>query len=201
MCRTHTSTMPTQGQGHNEGYEFKPVTVCPLHISFNRRRIFVKFWSNVRLTCADFISTCWLKVKVTIDLVPLKIFLLNSNEMFTSVRLWKNNFVSTSRKHTYIILTLLKPHFYIVKLEFTGVYIIFLISAVFSIFLFSYFGEAVLTSTHNLCFEQKYEKYHIFLSENFSFFGGKKISVHLNRRVFVMSGIRTQDLVIQSQEC
>ena len=44
---------------------------------------------------------------------------------------------------------------------------------------FSYFGsktsivgtiEAVLTSTHNLCFEQKYEKYLSFLSENFQFF-------------------------------
>ena len=36
------------------------------------------------------------------------------------------------------------PHFYIVKLGFTGVYIIFLISAKKI--------EAVLTSTHNLCF-------------------------------------------------
>ena len=36
----------------------------------------------------------------------------------------------------------LKPHFYIVKLGFTGVYIIFLI--------------------HNLCFEQEYEKYQCF---------------------------------------
>ena len=35
----------------------------------------------------------------------------------------------SSRKHTYIILTPFKPHFYIVKLGFTGVYIIFLISA------------------------------------------------------------------------
>ena len=33
--------------------------------------------------------------------------------------------LSPSRKHAYIILT----HFYIVKLEFTGVYIIFFISA------------------------------------------------------------------------
>ena len=41
----------------------------------------------------------------------------------------------------------LTPHFYKVKLGFTGVYIIFL-------FLLT---EAVLTSTHNLCFEQKYE--------------------------------------------
>ena len=36
---------------------------------------------------------------------------------------------NTSRKHAYIILTPLKPHFYIVKLGFTGVYIILLISA------------------------------------------------------------------------
>ena len=46
----------------------------------------------------------------------------------------------------------LEPHFYTVKLGFT---------------------EAVLTSTHNLCFEQKYEKYQSFLSENFQFFGGE----------------------------
>ena len=39
--------------------------------------------------------------------------------------------------------------------------------------------EAVLTSTHNLCFEEKYEKYRDFLSENFHIF--------LNRRVFVMT--------------
>ena len=37
--------------------------------------------------------------------------------------------VCSSRKHAYIILTPLKHHFYIVKLGFTGVYIIFLISA------------------------------------------------------------------------
>ena len=45
--------------------------------------------------------------------------------------------------------------------------------------------EAVLTSTHNLCFEQKYEKYQNFLSENFPVLE-VKFSVHLNRRVFVM---------------
>ena len=28
---------------------------------------------------------------------------------------------------------------------------------------------AVLTNTHNLCFEQKYEKYHFFLSKHFQF--------------------------------
>ena len=58
-----------------------------------------------------------------------------------------------SRKHAYIILTLpLKPHFYIVKLGFTGVYIIF-----------SYF-----CSKHRLWYSlepprrYKYKKYHSF---------------------------------------
>ena len=45
--------------------------------------------------------------------------------------------------------------------------------------------EAVLTSTHNLCFVQNYEKYQKFLSENFHFFGGKIFNI-VDRRVFVM---------------
>ena len=45
--------------------------------------------------------------------------------------------------------------------------------------------EAVLTSTHNLCFKQKYEKYQNFLSENFHFLV-VKFSVYLNRHVFIM---------------
>ena len=54
-------------------------------------------------------------------------------------------------------------------------------------------AEAVLTSIHNLCFEQKYEKYNFyfffhynfFLSEKFQFFEVKS-PIYLNRRVFVM---------------
>ena len=76
----------------------------------------------------------------------------------------------------------LKPHFYIVKLGFTGVYIIFLISAQnidcgYSLEPPRRVVEAVLTSTHNLCFVQKYEKYQNFLSENFYFFGGKIFNI------------------------
>ena len=37
----------------------------------------------------------------------------------------------------------------------------------------------------NLCFEQKYEKYQSFLSENFQFLE-VKFSIYLNKRVFVM---------------
>ena len=39
-------------------------------------------------------------------------------------------------------------------------------------------------STHNLCFEQKYEKYQIFYSENVQFLV-VKVSIYLNKRVFV----------------
>ena len=47
------------------------------------------------------------------------------------------------------------------------------------------FVEAVLTSTHNLCFEQNPEKYQNFLSKNFHFLV-VKFSVYLKRSVFVM---------------
>ena len=58
-------------------------------------------------------------------------------------------------------------------------------------------AEAVLTSTHNLCFNQKYVKYRIILSENFHFLV-LKFSVYLNRRVFIMfSDIAAQITFIQ----
>ena len=44
--------------------------------------------------------------------------------------------------------------------------------------------KVVLTSTNNLCFEEKYEKYQ-FLSENFQFLE-LKFFIYLKRRVFVM---------------
>ena len=44
-------------------------------------------------------------------------------------------------------------------------------------------------STHNLCFEQKYEKHQKFLSENFHFLE-VKFSIYLNRHVFVMRFFR-----------
>ena len=63
----------------------------------------------------------------------------------------------------------LKPHFYMVKLGFTGgaggwVYIIFIIFAQIMDCGYSLepHSEAVLTSTYNLCFEQKYENFQNF---------------------------------------
>ena len=63
----------------------------------------------------------------------------------------------------------LKPHFYIVKLWFTGVSIIFLfllknIDCGYSLEPLRRGGS---NEYHNLCFEQKYEKYQNFLSEFF----------------------------------
>ena len=83
----------------------------------------------------------------------------------------------------------LKPHFYIVKLGFTEVYIIFLILLKNIDCGCSleppHLIEAVLTSTHNLCFEQKYGKYQNFLFENVPFLV-VKFSIYLNRRVFII---------------
>ena len=48
-------------------------------------------------------------------------------------------------------------------------------------------AETVLSSTHNLCFEHKYEKYqNFFISKNFLFLV-VKFSIYLNKRVFVVS--------------
>ena len=69
----------------------------------------------------------------------------------------------------------LKPHFYIVKLGFTGVYIIFLIYA--QKHRLWVLAEAVLTSTHNLCFEQKYGKNQNFYLKTFRFFGNEIINI------------------------
>ena len=73
------------------------------------------------------------------------------------------------------------------KLGFTRVYIIFFISAqnIDCDTRKNRLAEAVLTSTHNLCFEQKCEQYRVFLSEKFQFLE-VKFSIHLNRRVFIM---------------
>ena len=85
----------------------------------------------------------------------------------------------------------LKPHFYIVKLGFTGVYIIFLISAqnIDCGYSLEPPRRAVLTSTYNPCFEQKYENYQSFSSENFPFME-VKFSIYLNRRVFLMDSVQ-----------
>ena len=54
-------------------------------------------------------------------------------------------------------------------------------------------------STHNLCFEQKYDKYQNFLSENFHFLLIKfSVQLHLNRRVFLMV-VEKENKAVNSQ--
>ena len=83
----------------------------------------------------------------------------------------------------------LKPHFYTVKLGFTGVYIIFS-----SFFLHKNLDcwysleppwQGGSNEHHNLGFEQKYEKYQSFSSENVQILE-VKFYIYLNRRVFIM---------------
>ena len=71
-----------------------------------------------------------------------------------------------------------KPHFYIVKLGFTGVYVIFLISA-------QKHRLWVLEVSRNM------KKISEFLSENFQFLV-MKFSIYLNRLVFVMERVKGQ---------
>ena len=69
----------------------------------------------------------------------------------------------------------LEPHFCIVRLGFAGVYVIFLILLKTWIVGARYnrLVEAVLTSTHNLCFEQKYEGCQGFFIWKISVFEGE----------------------------
>ena len=49
--------------------------------------------------------------------------------------------------------------------------------------------------THNLCFQQKYEKCESFLSEIFQFLE-VKFSIYLNRLVFVMCKIKIVNCIL-----
>ena len=78
----------------------------------------------------------------------------------------------------------LQPHFYSVKLGFTGVYISYLISA--QKHRLWVLVRTALPRAHNLCLEQKYENYQNFSSESFHFLV-VKFSIYLKRRVFIMA--------------
>ena len=82
----------------------------------------------------------------------------------------------------------LKPHFYIVKLEFTGVYIIIVIFA--QNIECGYSLEPPCRGgsneyTHFMFWAEIWKNIRAFLSENFQFLQ-VQFSINLNRRVFVM---------------
>ena len=98
-----------------------------------------------------------------------KHFKMSSTEKFTQSA--KRNIMKTYLYNFDPI----EPHFYILKLGFTGVYTIYLISA-------------------KKCFEQKYEKYHNFCLKNFQFLV-VKFSIYLNRHVFIMKWQLNQRII------
>ena len=94
----------------------------------------------------------------------------------------------SSRKHAYTILNPLKPHFYIVKLGFTGVYIIFLISSKNIDCGYSLEPPRRGGSneyTQSMFWAEIWKILEFFLSENFKFLE-VKFSIYLKRRVYVM---------------
>ena len=113
--------------------------------------------------------------------------------MSTSISFVSSSFACFITKTCLYNFDPLKPHFYIVKLGFTGVYIIFLISAEKHI-LWVLVRTASRGSSNEYpqsMFWAEIWKLSEFLSENFLFFFFffflvVKFSVYLNRRVFVM---------------
>ena len=82
----------------------------------------------------------------------------------------------------------LKPHFYIVKMGFTGVYIIFLISTQkhrLWVLVRTASARRFLRAPTIYVLNRNMKKISEVLSENFQFLV-VKLSVYLNRRVFVM---------------
>ena len=82
-----------------------------------------------------------------------------------------------------------KPHFYMVKLGFTGIYVFFFLFQLKTIdcgYSLEPPHRGGSNEYHNLCIEQKFEKkMSDLLSENLQFLV-VKFSVYLNRHVFVM---------------
>ena len=73
----------------------------------------------------------------------------------------------------------LKPHFHIIKLGFTGVNVIFIISAqnIDCGYSLEPPCQGGSNEYHNLCCEQKCEKHQNFYMKIFIFFGGKIFSI------------------------
>ena len=101
---------------------------------------------------------------------------MKSDPLFSLYVTFKYMCFSTITKTCLYNVYSLKPHFYTVNLGFAGVYIIVFISANKHKLWVLVRTEAVLTSPHTLCFEQKYEKYPNFYLKILSF-GGKILSI------------------------
>ena len=86
----------------------------------------------------------------------------------------------------------IKPHFYIVNWGLQGytLFFLFLLKNIDCGYSLEPPRRGGSNEYHNICFEQKYEKYQTFLSENFQFLE-VKFPIYLNRYVFVMNSLLT----------
>ena len=127
--------------------------------------------SELGLHCMTYITSVayspfdmFRKVRIKCQIMKKKIIIITSLQRISKVDrvMW-----GPSRKTYLYNFDPRKPHFYIVKLGFTGVYIIILISA--QKHRLWVLVRTASSSTHNLCFEQKDEKYQNFYLKIFRF--------------------------------
>ena len=105
---------------------------------------------------------------------------LHPSQQFSVISMWEPSFLAINQYYeasVFITITRLctvyshEPHFYIAKPGYVGVFLFFsfLLQSIDCGYSLEPLGKAVLTCTHNLCLEQKYEKYQNFSAENFQF--------------------------------
>ena len=115
--------------------------------------------------CQTLILRTWRSIMRSLQLLASAVLWWHYRDVW-----WRENSLSLSLSVNIITKTALynfdplKPHLYIVKLGFTGVNIIFFISAHKH-----RLWRGGSNEYHNLCFEKKYEKYQSFLSKIFHF--------------------------------
>ena len=119
--------------------------------------------------------------------------------VYGTYEIWSEQNITKTRLYNFDPL---KPHFYIVKLGFTGVYIIFLILQ--KNIDCGYSLESPRRGGSNeypqSMFSAEIRKKVVFLSENFQFLV-VKFSIHLNRRVFVMNMATYLVALLNNRSC
>ena len=87
--------------------------------------------------------------------VHLSVLMALMRYILSEILIFEQRREKTHQENMSVQYIPLKPHFYIVKLGFAGVYLFFLFLLQNIDCGYSLDAEAVLTCTHNLCFEQK----------------------------------------------
>ena len=131
------------------------------------RRVFVMLFQGALDDYDDLVFACG--SGGTAAGLSIANYLTGSKMRYTSLLIF------TIRKTSLHKFDPLKPHFYIVKLGFTGVYIVLFISAHNIDFGYSLEPPRRDGSNeyHNLCFEHQFEKYQTLSFFIFSVFGGE----------------------------